>query len=246
MFLGIRHPGEDGSGCRMVLSGVQIQHLWFLSPFSSTRTSYSEVEVRDYLWQILSAAEYLHAHGILHLDLRSENMIITEPNLLKLLDFGNAQFYTQDKVITMDKCSDYVETMGEWSSFAEPWHRLQSVASRETEQGSSWPQQAVPSVLPSSSSVSWWAWVAVTATPLAGHRGHNQRSRPTPPWQASTSPKLKAATLQPAVPAGLMFSRFRCSHDLGELPQLAPRTREVFIFHLCIVWYKSIEVKSKV
>uniref|UniRef100_A0A672TQ42 Obscurin n=1 Tax=Strigops habroptila TaxID=2489341 RepID=A0A672TQ42_STRHB len=75
------------------------------------RTSYSEVEVRDYLWQILSAIEYLHAHSILHLDLRSENMIITEPNLLKLLDFGNAQFYTQDKVITMDKCMDYVETM---------------------------------------------------------------------------------------------------------------------------------------
>jgi len=72
------------------------------------------VEVRDYLWQILSAIEYLHAHGILHLDLRSENMIITEPNLLKLLDFGNAQFYTQDKVITMDKCTDYVETMGEY------------------------------------------------------------------------------------------------------------------------------------
>ncbi|NXQ48957.1 OBSCN protein, partial [Catharus fuscescens] len=75
------------------------------------RTSYSEVEVRDYLWQILSATEYLHAHNILHLDLRSENMIITEPNLLKLLDFGNAQFYAPDKFISMDKCSDYVETM---------------------------------------------------------------------------------------------------------------------------------------
>lgn len=96
-----------------MLLGTQIRHLWFL-PVSSTRTSYSEVEVRDYLWQILSAVEYLHAHSILHLDLRSENMIITEPNLLKLLDFGNAQFYTQDKVIIMDKCMDYVETMGEY------------------------------------------------------------------------------------------------------------------------------------
>ncbi|CAM4600906.1 unnamed protein product [Lepidochelys kempii] len=75
------------------------------------RTSYSEVEVRDYLWQILSAVEFLHAHHILHLDLRSENMIITEPNLLKLLDFGNAQFYMPDRVITMDRCIDYVETM---------------------------------------------------------------------------------------------------------------------------------------
>uniref|UniRef100_A0A8C3F8R5 Obscurin, cytoskeletal calmodulin and titin-interacting RhoGEF n=1 Tax=Chrysemys picta bellii TaxID=8478 RepID=A0A8C3F8R5_CHRPI len=75
------------------------------------RTSYSEVEVRDYLWQILSAVEFLHAHHILHLDLRSENMIVTEPNLLKLLDFGNAQFYSPDRVITMDRCIDYVETM---------------------------------------------------------------------------------------------------------------------------------------
>ncbi|XP_019384885.1 PREDICTED: obscurin-like [Crocodylus porosus] len=77
----------------------------------ANRPSYSEVEVRDYLWQILIAVEYLHTHNILHLDLRSENMIITEPNLLKLLDFGNAQFYTPDKTITMDKCTDYVETM---------------------------------------------------------------------------------------------------------------------------------------
>lgn len=74
------------------------------------------MEVRDYLWQILSAVEFLHTHHILHLDLRSENMIITKPNLLKLLDFGNAQFYTPDRVITMDRCIDYVETMGEYGT----------------------------------------------------------------------------------------------------------------------------------
>lgn len=109
--------GSDTQG--RVTVGVE-RHFWacrqdtcVFYPLSLTRTSYSEVEVRDYLWQILSATEYLHAHNILHLDLRSENMIITEPNLLKLLDFGNAQFYTPDKFITMDKCSDYVETMGE-------------------------------------------------------------------------------------------------------------------------------------
>lgn len=44
------------------------------------------------------------------------------------------------------------------------------------------------------------------------------------------SPKLKDAMLQPAVPAGSMFSRFHCSHDLGELPQLAPHTRKFFFF----------------
>ncbi|XP_042333179.1 obscurin isoform X7 [Sceloporus undulatus] len=75
------------------------------------RSFYSEVEVRDYLWQMLSAVEYLHAQNILHLDLRSENMIITEPNLLKILDFGNAQFYMPDRIITLEGCTDYVETM---------------------------------------------------------------------------------------------------------------------------------------
>ncbi|XP_015667893.1 obscurin [Protobothrops mucrosquamatus] len=75
------------------------------------RTSYSEVQVRDYLWQILSAVEYLHKQDILHLDLRSENMVIVEPNLLKLLDFGNAHFYSPDQILTVDGCTDYVETM---------------------------------------------------------------------------------------------------------------------------------------
>uniref|UniRef100_A0A5F8GI76 Obscurin n=1 Tax=Monodelphis domestica TaxID=13616 RepID=A0A5F8GI76_MONDO len=75
------------------------------------RTSYSEMEVKDYLWQILSATEFLHAHRILHLDLRSENIVVTEYNLLKILDFGNAQFYTQDKVLPTEKFKDYIETM---------------------------------------------------------------------------------------------------------------------------------------
>ncbi|XP_026538738.1 obscurin-like [Notechis scutatus] len=75
------------------------------------RSSYSEVQVRDYLWQILSAVEYLHNQDIVHLDLRSENMVIVEPNLLKLLDFGNARFYTPDQILTVDGCTDYVETM---------------------------------------------------------------------------------------------------------------------------------------
>lgn len=74
-------------------------------------------------------------------------MIITEPNLLKLLDFGNAQFYTQNKVITMDKCMDYVETMGKYRvQSQQPWPRMQSAVNKKTEplvgQGSSWPQQA--------------------------------------------------------------------------------------------------------
>lgn len=76
------------------------------------RVSYSESEVKDYLWQMLSAAQYLHAQRILHLDLRSENMIVTEYNLLKVVDLGNAQSLAQEKILPSERFKDYVETMG--------------------------------------------------------------------------------------------------------------------------------------
>ncbi|XP_076994026.1 obscurin-like isoform X3 [Tamandua tetradactyla] len=82
-----------------------------LLPCLAERASYSETEVKDYLWQMLSAAQYLHGQRILHLDLRSENMIVTEYNLLKILDFGNAQSLTQEKVLPSEKFKDYTETM---------------------------------------------------------------------------------------------------------------------------------------
>ncbi|XP_075070237.1 obscurin-like [Mixophyes fleayi] len=77
----------------------------------SAGSSYSELEVRDYLWQMLSAVEFLHDKQILHLDLRSENTIVTEHKLVKILDFGDAQFYSPDKVITPQRYMDYFETM---------------------------------------------------------------------------------------------------------------------------------------
>uniref|UniRef100_A0AC11DPM5 Obscurin, cytoskeletal calmodulin and titin-interacting RhoGEF n=1 Tax=Ovis aries TaxID=9940 RepID=A0AC11DPM5_SHEEP len=82
-----------------------------LLPCLAERDSYSESEVKDYLWQILSATQYLHAQGILHLDLRSENMIVTEYNLLKVIDFGNAQSLAQERVLPSERFKDYMETM---------------------------------------------------------------------------------------------------------------------------------------
>ncbi|XP_022419029.2 obscurin isoform X4 [Delphinapterus leucas] len=82
-----------------------------LLPCLAERSSYSESEVKDYLWQMLTAAQYLHAQGILHLDLRSENMIVTEYNLLKVIDFGNAQSSAQERVLPAERFKDYMETM---------------------------------------------------------------------------------------------------------------------------------------
>lgn len=82
-----------------------------LLPSLAERESYSESDVKDYLWQMLSATQYLHAQHILHLDLRSENMMVTEYNLLKVIDLGNAQSLDQEKVPAPENFKDYLETM---------------------------------------------------------------------------------------------------------------------------------------
>lgn len=73
---------------------------------------------------MLSATQYLHAQRILHLDLRSENMIVTEYNLLKVVDLGNAQSLAQERVLPSERFKDYVETMGAWG---KGWARSQSL-----------------------------------------------------------------------------------------------------------------------
>lgn len=72
--------------------------------------------MKDYLWQMLSATQYLHAQHILHLDLRSENMMVTEYNLLKVIDLGNAQSLSQEKVPPPENFKDYLETMGTYKT----------------------------------------------------------------------------------------------------------------------------------
>lgn len=79
--------------------------------------------MKDYLWQMLSATQYLHAQHILHLDLRSENMMVTEYNLLKVVDLGNAQILSREKVPPPENFKDYLETMGAYVTphLPAPW-----------------------------------------------------------------------------------------------------------------------------
>uniref|UniRef100_A0A3P9ILJ1 Protein kinase domain-containing protein n=1 Tax=Oryzias latipes TaxID=8090 RepID=A0A3P9ILJ1_ORYLA len=47
----------------------------------------------SYLVQILQAVEYLHNRRVLHLDLKPDNIIVTNLNVVKLVDFGSAQSF---------------------------------------------------------------------------------------------------------------------------------------------------------
>ncbi|CAB1327736.1 unnamed protein product [Coregonus sp. 'balchen'] len=55
------------------------------------RFRYSEDDVVCYLVQILQGLEYLHNRRILHLDIKPDNVMVTNLNVVKIVDFGSAQ-----------------------------------------------------------------------------------------------------------------------------------------------------------
>uniref|UniRef100_A0A3Q3EE45 Protein kinase domain-containing protein n=1 Tax=Labrus bergylta TaxID=56723 RepID=A0A3Q3EE45_9LABR len=61
----------------------------FFLYFGSLRDLYSETQVAELLVQILSAVDYLHSRRVIHLDLKSDNMLVDDGNHLKIADFGS-------------------------------------------------------------------------------------------------------------------------------------------------------------
>uniref|UniRef100_A0A3Q3FFC4 Striated muscle enriched protein kinase a n=1 Tax=Labrus bergylta TaxID=56723 RepID=A0A3Q3FFC4_9LABR len=57
------------------------------------RFRYSEDDVVGYLVQILQGVEYLHNRRVLHLDLKPDNIMVTNLNAVKIVDFGSAQSF---------------------------------------------------------------------------------------------------------------------------------------------------------
>nr|XP_034982660.1 striated muscle preferentially expressed protein kinase isoform X3 [Zootoca vivipara] len=64
------------------------------------KTSVSESEIRCYMRQVLEGVGYLHHHGILHLDIKPENLLLAEPgsDQVRICDFGNAQELIPDEL----------------------------------------------------------------------------------------------------------------------------------------------------
>ncbi|KAG7230720.1 hypothetical protein INR49_019533 [Caranx melampygus] len=68
----------------------------------AARDLYSETHVAELLVQILSAVDYLHSRRIIHLDLKSDNMLVDDGNHLKIVDFGSAQSYTPGQPLNIE------------------------------------------------------------------------------------------------------------------------------------------------
>ncbi|XP_039998071.1 striated muscle preferentially expressed protein kinase isoform X2 [Xiphias gladius] len=75
------------------------------------RFRYSEDDVVGYLVQILQGVEYLHNRRVLHLDLKPDNIMVTNLNAIKIVDLGSAQSFNPLSLKHQDSRAGTLEYM---------------------------------------------------------------------------------------------------------------------------------------
>lgn len=83
------------------------------------RFRYSEDDVVGYLVQLLQGVEYLHSRRVLHLDLKPDNIMVTNLNTIKIVDFGSAQSFNPLSLKQKESRTGSLEYMGEDGSVPE-------------------------------------------------------------------------------------------------------------------------------
>lgn len=69
--------------------------------------------------QIAVALDHLHARGVVHLDIKPQNLIVTRENGIKLIDFGLAQEFAAEQ----DRVGDHLYGTAAYMAPEQPAHR---------------------------------------------------------------------------------------------------------------------------
>uniref|UniRef100_A0A7N8X2U9 non-specific serine/threonine protein kinase n=1 Tax=Mastacembelus armatus TaxID=205130 RepID=A0A7N8X2U9_9TELE len=79
---------------------------------------FSENEIRNIMFQVLSGLAFVHKHGFFHRDMKPENLLCMGPELIKIADFGLAR-----EIRSKPPYTDYVSTR---------WYRAPEVLLRSS------------------------------------------------------------------------------------------------------------------
>ncbi|XP_067342889.1 serine/threonine-protein kinase MAK isoform X3 [Channa argus] len=79
---------------------------------------FSEKEIRNIMFQVLSGLAFVHKHGFFHRDMKPENLLCMGPELVKIADFGLAR-----EIRSKPPYTDYVSTR---------WYRAPEVLLRSS------------------------------------------------------------------------------------------------------------------
>ena len=60
----------------------------------------SNDEAASYFYQLINGLEYIHQKGIVHRDLKLENILLSKNNILKIIDFGLSSYYYSNKLLS--------------------------------------------------------------------------------------------------------------------------------------------------
>jgi serine/threonine protein kinase len=73
------------------------------TPFSSLLGNIDEKNAVKYMRQIAKAIGSVHAAGLLHQDIKPENIILAKDGSVKIIDFGSSRVFAADKTKTYEK-----------------------------------------------------------------------------------------------------------------------------------------------